>query len=57
MTLKKLLISLFLDSVFDALLNALKIAAGKTSSSVDDKMVGTLRAEKSQIIEDIKRML
>ena len=55
--MKKFIIGLVLETVFDLLLATLQKAAMRSSSNVDDKIVATLAEERDQIIADIKRQL
>ncbi len=55
--MKKFLIGLVLDSVFNALLAALQKAAMRSSSDVDDKLVTVLANEQDDIKAEILRKL
>ena len=55
--MKKFLIGLVLDSVFNALIAALQKAAMRSSSKVDDKLVEVIAAEQDEIKAELLRKL
>lgn len=55
--MKKFLIGLVLDSVFNALIGALQKAAMRSSSDVDDKLVQVIANEQDEIKAEIMRKL
>ena len=55
--MKKFLIGLVLDSVFDALIKALQKLAQRSDSKVDDKLVKVIANEQDSIKADILRKL
>lgn len=55
--MKKFLIGLVLDSVFNALIAALQKAAMQSTSDVDDKLVQVIAAEQDNIKAEILRKL
>ena len=55
--MKKFLIGLVLDSIFDALIKALQKAAMRSSSDIDDKLVAVIAAEQDEIKAEILRKL
>ncbi len=55
--MKKFLIGLLLDSIFNALIGALQKAAMRSTSKVDDKIVEVIAAEQDEIKAEIMRRL
>ena len=55
--MKKFLIKMVLDMVFDALVSALQKKAMQSSSKVDDKMVKVIADEKDNIKAELLRKL
>ena len=55
--MKKWLISLLLESIFDALLRALEKLARKSSNTLDDQLVSLINENRADIIKQIKAEL
>ena len=55
--MKKWLIGLLLETIFDALLNALVKLAVKSSNNLDDQLVILLNENRTDIIKQIKAEL
>lgn len=55
--MKKFMINMVLDTVFDMLILSLRKRVKRSDSKVDDKIVRVLAKEKDAIIADIKRSL
>ena len=55
--MKKFIIGLVLDSVFDALIKALQKLAMQSSSKVDDKLVKVIAKEQDSSKADILRKI
>jgi len=52
--MKKMLISLVLDSVFDALMRTLKKLARRSDNNLDDYLLRIIRSHRGDIIQGIK---
>ena len=55
--MKNMVIKWVLESVINALIEALKKLSTQTSNSIDDRLVATLEANKDDIIKEIKDKL
>ncbi len=55
--MKKFLVGLLLDSIFNALIGALQKAAMRSSSKIDDKIVEIIANEQDEIKAEILRKL
>ena len=51
--MKKFLIGLLIEAVFDALIKSLSKMAHKSNSKVDDKVVRLIKKERSDIIKEL----
>ncbi len=54
---KKFIISMAINMAFDEIILALERISRKSTSSIDNKMVQLLKAEKDDIIHDVKSRL
>lgn len=55
--MKKFLINMLIDTVFDFLILALQKMAMRSGNSVDDKMVQVFADNRDEVIAEIKRQL
>ena len=55
--MKRMIIRWLMDQIFDILVQALARLAAKTSSGVDDQLIGLLEDNRADIIAQIKRDL
>ncbi len=55
--MKKFIIGMVLESVFDMLVLSLGKIAMRSTSSIDNEMVGVIADNRDEIIADIKRRL
>ena len=53
--MKRFLINFVAEMVFDEIINALSKIARKSSSKVDDKMIVVLKANRAELIREIKK--
>ncbi len=51
--MKKFLIGLLIEAVFDALLKSLNKLAHRSNSKLDDKIVNLIKRERPQIIKEL----
>ena len=55
--MKKFMIKMVLDAVFDKMIEALKRQSQRSSSSIDNKMVELFEENRAEIVRDIKSRL
>lgn len=55
--MKSFFIKMIIDAAFDAIISALETQAKKSTNTIDDDLVDTLRDNKAGIINEVKRKL